>query len=190
MKFPYATEQAQAWIREHVQPGDTVIDATAGNGHDTEFLARLVGADGRVLAFDIQSEALESTRTRLESEGLEERVTLILAGHETMAEHASQASTVMFNLGYLPGSDRARITKAKTTLTAIESAQQLLEPGGLITIVAYPTHEGGQAETEAVLAHCQGLGADFRAIRYDPLNPKGTAVTLFAICRPGGSGPE
>lgn len=38
--------------------GDTVIDATAGNGHDTVFLAQLVGRQGRVWAFDVQSSAL------------------------------------------------------------------------------------------------------------------------------------
>lgn len=185
MNFPRATELAHDWIRSRVQPGDTVIDATAGNGHDTIFLARLVGEEGRVLAFDVQAEALKSTRARLEAENLGDRVLLFLTGHEEMEKHVNFASAVMFNLGYLPGSDKARITKPETTLTAIKSAQQLLTPGGVITIVAYAGHDGGQAEVEAVRAHCEGLDpAEFRAVRFDPLNAaENRRVTLFAICR-------
>ena len=185
MSFPRATELAHDWIRKCVHEGETVVDATAGNGHDTIFLARLVGEGGRVLAFDVQAEALESTRAKLENKNLAERVELIQAGHETMAGHASLVSAVMFNLGYLPGSDKARITKPETTLTAIKSARQLLNPGGVITIVAYAGHEGGQAEVEEVRAHCQGLDpAEFRAVRFDPLNAaENRRVTLFAICR-------
>ena len=33
-------------LRQVVQPGDTVIDATLGNGHDTCMLADLVGENG------------------------------------------------------------------------------------------------------------------------------------------------
>ena len=46
-------------------PGETVVDATAGNGNDTQFLAELVGENGHVLAFDIQQAALDSTAERL-----------------------------------------------------------------------------------------------------------------------------
>ena len=41
-------------LKEVVEPGDFVIDATMGNGHDTAFLAELVGPSGEVFAFDIQ----------------------------------------------------------------------------------------------------------------------------------------
>ena len=42
-----------------VQPGDTVVDATMGNGHDTEFLSKTVGATGHVYAFDIQKRLIK-----------------------------------------------------------------------------------------------------------------------------------
>ena len=41
-------------LKEVVELGDFVIDATMGNGHDTAFLAELVGPSGEVFAFDIQ----------------------------------------------------------------------------------------------------------------------------------------
>ena len=50
--------QITDWCRHFVQlqvtPGDLCIDATMGNGHDTELLCRLAGEHGKVLAFDIQ----------------------------------------------------------------------------------------------------------------------------------------
>lgn len=54
-------------IEEKVQPGDICIDATAGRGNDTLFLAKLVGETGHVTAFDIQQDAVDSTRALLGS---------------------------------------------------------------------------------------------------------------------------
>ena len=52
-------------LRQAVAPGDTAVDATMGNGHDTLFLCQLVGEGGRVYAFDVQAQAVESTKKRL-----------------------------------------------------------------------------------------------------------------------------
>ena len=60
---------AHAFLRTHVRPGAFALDATAGNGHDTLFLCRLVGAAGRVLAFDVQPQAVENTNARLRENG-------------------------------------------------------------------------------------------------------------------------
>jgi hypothetical protein len=56
----------------------------------------------------------------------------------------------MFNLGYLPGSDKTRITMADTTLLALASALDWLAPRGIMTVVVYPGHPGGDEEAEAV----------------------------------------
>ncbi len=48
------TEYCHRMIKEHIKEGDCCVDATAGNGNDTEFLCRLTGADGKVYAFDIR----------------------------------------------------------------------------------------------------------------------------------------
>lgn len=130
-----------------IRPGDTVVDATMGNGHDTEMLARLVGEGGRVYTFDVQSAALESTAALLEKNGLSDRCTLILFGHEHMAGHvAGPVRAVVFNLGWLPGSDKCIRTHWETTRTAVEAALSLLCPGGCVTICAYPGHEEGDFE--------------------------------------------
>ena len=65
-----ALDAVRKAVLEHLPAGGFAIDATAGRGGDTVFLARTVGETGRVLAFDIQEEAVESTRARLKAEGL------------------------------------------------------------------------------------------------------------------------
>lgn len=148
------TELAQAAVGEIVRPGDTVVDATAGNGHDTQFLAERVGPGGRVLAFDIQRAAIENTSKRLQDAGLE-NVDLFHRDHGQMSnaipvKRMGRISAVMFNLGYLPGGDKAVITRIDSTRAAILQAATLLCPGGVISIVAYSGHSGGQSETKAV----------------------------------------
>ncbi len=134
--------------------GDIVIDATAGNGHDTLFLAQRVGPLGQVYAFDIQESALKSTATRLTAAGMT-NVRLIHDDHAHMRkwiepQHRGCVSTVMFNLGYLPRGDKSIVTKSSSTLAAIDDAISLLHVGGRLTILAYPGHSGGFEETTAV----------------------------------------
>jgi len=145
------TGTAQEKVGDHVKPGDQVIDATAGNGHDTLFLAQAVQSAGHVWALDIQQAALESTARRLSEAGVQDRVTLIQGSHAHMAgllpqELAGQVTAIMFNLGYLPGSDKAMATATDTTLQALEAARALLAPGGILSVVAYLGHPGGREE--------------------------------------------
>jgi SAM-dependent methyltransferase len=160
MGFLYVLRQAHKWVAERLGHGDIVIDATAGNGLDTLFLARTVGPGGTVYAFDIQSEALEQTRIRLESEASHDSlapVVLVHAGHEELTdrialEQHGKIAAVMFNLGFLPGSSQEVITQPATTLAALGFALRLLRGGGILTVVVYPGHEGGKAEAQAVEA--------------------------------------
>ncbi|NLJ99853.1 MAG: methyltransferase domain-containing protein [Clostridia bacterium] len=127
--------------------GCTAVDATAGNGHDTVFLAKLVGTEGRVYAFDIQWTAVKNTEERLLKEDLLRRVSLIHDGHEKMKQYISEkVDLVMFNLGYLPGSDHSCKTNPETTIAAMEQAMDLLKTGGLIIMVIYIGHPGGKLE--------------------------------------------
>jgi precorrin-6B methylase 2 len=154
--LPSAVRWAQLLLADRLNTGDIVLDATAGNGHDTLFLAGCVGPAGHVYAMDVQAPAVAETRRRLLESGIsEDRFTLAQAGHETMLdlvrpEHHQQLSGIMFNLGYLPGSDKTVITRTETTLTAVNAAIHLLRPGGLLTIAVYPGHEGGAQELRAL----------------------------------------
>lgn len=165
---------AHELLSEVVAQGDTVIDLTAGNGHDTLALARLVGADGCVVAFDIQEAALWSTADRLTAEGLSPVRIAVDGGPVTATGvflvHGSHAAVdgivqtapagVIANLGYLPGGDPAVITRPETTCTALHGVCNCLAPGGRLAVVVYPGHSGGQQEAERVDDFFAGLAED------------------------------
>lgn len=154
MTPPRPTQLAQTLLRDSIRQGDTVIDATAGNGHDTVFLAECVGAEGRVLAFDIQESAIASARERVETAGFNSRVEFHQTSHARMEEHAEEGTmaTVMFNLGYLPGEDHELTTVTTETLAALEAASRLLKSGGVLSVVCYPGHQAGADEAVQVEA--------------------------------------
>lgn len=154
----------------NAQKADIVIDATAGNGHDTVFLAERVGPYGKVYAFDIQQAALDQTAARL-AEAQLTNVRLICMDHAQMLSvveprHHGRISTVMFNLGYLPRGNKAIITHSASTVTAIRAAMELLRDGGAITILAYPGHPGGDAELAAVEQLVDEIQPEFLVDRY------------------------
>lgn len=175
-----ATELAHDLIRERLHAGDTAIDATVGNGHDTEFLAKLVGSEGKVIGFDIQAEAIAATKTRVESFPW---VSLHEKGHEGLEEIiTAPVKTIMFNLGYLPSGDKAITTGPETTLTAIKAGSRILAPGGLMTITVYTGHEGGVAESEAVTEYVRTLAQeDFAVASYQFLNQRNSPPHLIAV---------
>ncbi|MDB4500655.1 methyltransferase domain-containing protein [Akkermansiaceae bacterium] len=146
------THLAHDLIDAILHPGDIAVDATAGNGHDTLFLAGLVGDKGHVHAFDIQEAALTSTRQRLASEACQTPVSYHLCSHALLAKKVTSASAITFNLGYLPGTDQKTITEAGSTLQALAASLEILTPGGILTCICYPGHPGGLEEAEAALA--------------------------------------
>lgn len=185
---PRPTTLAHLLLERVISEGDLVIDATAGNGHDTLFLARRVGASGRVLAFDVQRAAIDSSRRLLESTGVSERVEFFRESHARLADHVSPGSVaaIMFNLGYLPGSDQSLITTTSETLMALESAVQSLRPGGWLCVVCYPGHDGGNDEASAVEAWLSSKAGEFRVARYGMLGTLRPApFLLMAVKRPG-----
>lgn len=169
-------------ISNKVLLGETVVDATAGNGNDTQFLAELVGEDGHVFAFDIQQQALDATKERLQD--LSERVTLILDSHANVDQYVSgPIGGAMFNLGYLPYSDDLSvITKATSTITAIHKMLGLLKKDGIITIAVYDGHEGGKEERDALLDYVVNLHqGDVHVAKYEILNQRNHPPFLLAI---------
>ncbi len=152
------TELAHLYLRLNINEGDRVIDATAGNGVDTLFLAGLVGKSGHVYAFDIQSEALAITQHKLIENGIGDRVTLICDGHEKLDLYVKdQLAAVIYNLGFLPGGNRDKTTKSETTLTSLSKALSLLKNGGLAVLVLYPGHGEGKTEKNQLLKYCRKL---------------------------------
>lgn len=142
---------AQRIIADRLCPGDRALDATAGNGNDTLFLAGLVGTKGEVYAFDTQPQAIHRTAQRLKGSNSAAKVYLINAGHERLIDYvAGEFQAIMFNLGYLPGAGHQFATQPETTLPALQQALTLLAPAGVLTIVVYTGHAGAKAEQAAV----------------------------------------
>ncbi|QOX64490.1 methyltransferase domain-containing protein [Anoxybacterium hadale] len=149
-------------IEEYIKPGDIVVDATAGNGHDTLALAKLAGTGGKVYAFDVQPLALEQTKTLLEKEGYFHNCTLVLDSHENMGSHIpdhekKELSAVVFNLGYLPGGQKEMTTQAGATIAAVEQALYLIRIGGIIAVTMYPGHPEGEMERASLLHFSENL---------------------------------
>lgn len=149
---PRPTSLAWSLLCDVIRKGDTVIDATAGNGHDTVFLAECVGNSGKVLAFDVQEAAIRASSKRVVEQGHDKVVTFHQCSHARMGEFTSAAtiSAIMFNLGYLPGENHQIKTRTSETLRALESADIALATGGHLSIVCYPGHEAGSDEALAV----------------------------------------
>ena len=147
------------FIMEHLREGDVAVDFTMGNGNDTLFLSRAVGESGRVYAFDIQEDALTSTREHLKTNGAPENYTLICASHHRVKEFVSgPIKAGMFNLGYLPRSGRKAVTTMReTTMPAVEAALELLAPDGVLIVAIYPGHEEGALEGEMLREYFSGL---------------------------------
>ena len=148
-----AVEIARDYLLGRLSPGDTAIDATAGNGHDTQWLANAVGPDGHVYAFDIQKQAIDSTRARLARSDCSDWVTLVQECHTRVQENIPKdvkAKAIVFNLGYLPKGEKSVVTETLTTIQALDSSLSLLSSGGILSIVAYPRHVGGYEETQAL----------------------------------------
>ena len=156
--FRSARFWAAALIEPALYEGAKAIDATMGNGQDTLWLCGHVGENGRVYAFDIQSEAVSRTRDRLAAAGLEGRAELHCVGHEHIAEVITEpVDVIMFNLGWLPGAAHGVTTRVETTLKAVNAGLELLKPDGLMTICVYPGHEEGARELEALTRWAEGL---------------------------------
>jgi ubiquinone/menaquinone biosynthesis C-methylase UbiE len=172
-----------------VPKGGRAVDATAGNGQDTLFLARLVGPAGRVWAFDIQPAALARTQRLLLDEGVSGRVHLVPAGHEELDRHLDgPVDAVMFNLGYLPGGNRKVTTRAETTATALRRALAVLRLGGRASLVCYPGHPEGARETAAVEDLCAALPPRFFAVvSFRVVNRQGQPPLAIIIEKVGGT---
>jgi SAM-dependent methyltransferase len=176
------TIDAQQAIAAVLGPGDLAVDTTVGNGHDTLFLARCIAPHGRVFGFDVQQTALSSARSRLAAAGLAGLVDFELCGHERMRERLPAAwhgrvAAVMFNLGYLPGADKTLVTRAETTLAALDQAVALLRPGGLISLLLYRDHAGAADEVAAVEGW---LGRLDRGLRLSSHASPGPVLHLLA----------
>ena len=135
----------------NIKEDSVLADFTMGNGHDTLYLCSLV-PKGKVYAFDIQKEALENTRARLDEAGVTADANLILDSHANAKKYIDGTIDAgMFNLGYRPGGNKSVHTMRESTLPAVRDAVDMLKKGGILVISVYPGHDEGRIEGEMLL---------------------------------------
>jgi len=156
------TEWCHRFIRDQVQPGDICIDATAGNGYDTLLLHQLVGEDGYVFAFDIQEEAIIRTAQLVDDADAPGEAEYFVCGHEQMKlqipqEAQGQINCIMFNFGYLPGGSHEVSTTLDTSVEGIQQGLELLQVGGLMSLLIYSGGDTGFDEKTGILQYVKTL---------------------------------
>lgn len=147
------TQLAHREIKAHFQKGDTnkriAVDATCGNGYDTEVLCSL--GFQKVIGFDIQSKAIDATQQRLQARNFN-NFELHQANHAELTKRVPQAlDCAMFNFGYLPHGDKTITTTAQSSVSAVRQILANLSEDGIVTLLCYPGHPEGALETAAVI---------------------------------------
>jgi tRNA G37 N-methylase Trm5 len=160
---------AKQLLHMHIQKDDCIVDATMGRGFDTLFLAKHVH---RVVSFDIQKEALECTRELLNLHQVR-NVELILDSHEHICSYVKDFKGVIFNLGYLPKSDKSITTTADVTIRTFQNILNVLPIDGFILAVVYLGHEAGMNESIAIEKYLKTLNPKhYQVIRVEfPYHP-------------------
>lgn len=183
--YQNAVELSHEYIERVVCLGDTVVDATAGNGNDTLFLANLVGENGKVFAFDIQDTAIKNTKKRLSDAGVSERCTLITDGHQNMKKYVEYpVKAIMFNFGYLPGGDHRIFTVAETSIEAIRAAMELISDDGIITLAIYYGGDSGFEEHDALLEFLKTISNnEYSVLYHDFINYPNCPPIVVSITR-------
>lgn len=183
--YQNAIELSHEYIEKTVCPGDVVVDATAGNGNDTLFLAKLVGTEGHVYAFDIQEQAVENTRKKLLNNGFSESCTVILDGHQNMKNYVkAPVKAVMFNFGYLPGGDHNIFTIAPTSIEAIKASMELISEDGIITLAIYYGGDSGFEEKDALIEFLKTIdNKQYSVLYHDFINYPNCPPLVVSITR-------
>ncbi|WP_096202608.1 class I SAM-dependent methyltransferase [Bacillus sp. FJAT-45350] len=178
---------ARFLLEKSVGPGDIAVDCTAGNGHDTAFLATLTGKEGHVYSFDVQETAIVATKKRLEEQELDGQVTLFCKGHEELSQSIPEDDLKrikgsIFNLGYLPGSDKTIVTQPTTTLSAINQLFEHMPKEGLIILVIYHGHDEGKLERDVVLDYVNNIDQkEAHVLQYKFTNQTNNPPFIVAI---------
>lgn len=162
-------------------PGDIVIDATVGTGQDTFFLAHLLKGEGQLIGYDIQLQALEQARRRLENLPPKIKEVITLKHHSHAQFEELHAKLIVYNLGYLPGGDKSLTTLKETTLKSIQNALKIVDAKGAISITCYPGHDEGEREEAALMEFLKALPSKEWEIGYHQWINRPRFPTFFWI---------
>ncbi len=190
-----AVQISHLLLKEALPKAKIIVDATAGNGNDTLFLAENAFANATIYAFDIQKDALSKAESKLQNrydsdDNLKSKnlkVHFIHDSHEQIAKYVvNNIDLAIFNLGYLPGGNHEITTKLNATLTALTVIIEKLNIYGHIALVVYPGHEEGAKEATALRMYLQELNKKYFTVGYyQMINHKNNAPSLYWIEKVG-----
>ena len=134
-------KHAQKFISDHITEGSIVLDLTSGNGHDSLYLAKTVGEQGKLFAVDIKK-SNPGDKELLSAENCLGQTRFILSCHTKFPDIIPRKSkegkaNAICQHGYLPKGDQQITTKPETTIAGISYAYEWLAPEGVMTIIAY-----------------------------------------------------
>lgn len=164
-----------------------VVDATCGNGHDLLYLAKRAQKGCHLYGIDIQMKAIKSSKDLLQSNDIapEVSLTFIHDSHDLAVAHQLKDKVIdlmIFNLGYLPGSNHEIITKPHHTIDAIKEGLNKLSKSGIITIVAYPGTSEGMDEMKSLISYLSDLEQKlYNVCHWQPLNQVNNPPELFIL---------
>jgi Putative rRNA methylase len=177
---------AHDYWKQYLKPGARAIDGTCGNGKDSLFIAKIILTEqgGELCCFDIQKKAIETTKSLLKenlSQKQFERVVFYEQSHERFPKELFGTDLIVYNFGYLPGSDKTITTMTSSSLSSIENGLSLLSEGGMMSLTCYPGHEEGEKEEKATFAFCETLENERWKISYHKQLNKKSAPSLIII---------
>lgn len=162
-------------INNYLKNKDIAIDATLGNGHDTDFLSLNFN---KVYSFDIQDQACLKYSNKDK-----DNVIVICDSHHKFNKHIKEnVDCIMYNLGFLPGASKEITTKYNTSLESIQIGLKILNPGGIMTICIYTGHDEGKKEKSCILDFLEKISKkEYGVMIHQFLNRSKTAPMLVVI---------
>jgi 16S rRNA C1402 N4-methylase RsmH len=179
-----ATKLSKIFIDEKLsRENQCIIDATVGNGYDILYLRQHANHDCKIFGFDVQQQAIDQTKKRLIDHNALHNIELIHDSHEMFEKYIdTSVDLIVYNLGYLPGSDKSITTTKESTIKSIQSGIRMLKKDGLMVIVAYPGHAEGLEEYRSVDRQLQTMDRKVcNVLKMDYLNQKNDPPVIYII---------
>ena len=138
-------ENPEAMLGPFVKPGMTVLEPGCGMGYFSLPLARLVGAEGRVICVDLQPKMIDGLKRRARKAGLLDRIAAGVCGPHDLGIEARAGSADLALAIHV-------VHEVPDTAAFLRQIHTALRPGGRLVIIEPKGHvtEARFEETIAV----------------------------------------
>lgn len=143
------TEIGHIILDKYITKDDTLIDMTLGNGNDSLYFIEKVK---HIYGFDIQELAINNSKKLLKEYT---NITYILDNHGNIDKYNIKYDYAIYNLGYLPNSDKIIKTNYLDTIKSLDILIKNNIKGILLTI--YVGHEEGLIESNKIINYLKNI---------------------------------